>query len=170
MRGRRLLLIVAVFFLIAGGAQTSALAMSRDREGGDIHGSFHSSFQREAPATQVAYARGFHEGRRGFVGGPWFGFGGGLGWDGPWYWGPDYYPPQELINVNYGTIQFKVTPDNTQVYLDQNPMGTVNELNHHRVYTAGGQHDVRLVAPDGQTYDRSVFVAVGQKIKIDAKL
>ncbi len=131
------------------------------------------------PAAAFA-ARGFHGG--GFRAGgrvvlvePYFGFGFGWGpyWDGfwdPWYGYGYGYPNVEVRRVNYGTLDFKVKPASTQVYVDQKYLGTVKELDHHKAYLAGGYHNVKLVAPDGRKVERSIYVAVGRTVKIEEHL
>lgn len=151
----------AAFLLLAGGFQTSALAMPRGGGGRGFVTSFRGEFR---PAYRYGYPG------RVFVG-PAFGF--GWGWGDPWYWDPYYYPGPNVVEVHrvtYGTVEFKVKPESTKVYVDRKFIGTVDELDHHRAYVPAGNHDIKLVAPDGQTLDRNLYVAAGQKIKIERKL
>jgi hypothetical protein len=76
----------------------------------------------------------------------------------------------EVHPVNYGTVEFKVRPENTKVYVDQKFIGTVNDLDHHRAFMHAGNHDIKLVAPDGQTFERTLYVAAGKKFKIQENL
>ncbi len=76
----------------------------------------------------------------------------------------------EVHHVNYGTVEFKVKPKSTKVYVDQKFIGTVNELDHHEAFVAAGNHNIKLVAPDGQKLDRTLYIAAGKKIKIDEAL
>ena len=155
-------LIVAAFLLLAGGFQTSAFAMARAGGGRGFVGSFHGG-------VRSGFYGGFYP-RRVFVG-PAFGF--GWEWGNPWYWGPYYYPGPyavEVHRVNYGTVEFKVKPENTKVYVDQKFIGTVNDLDHHKAYLPAGNHDIKLAAPDGRMLDRTLYVAAGQKIRIQEKL
>ncbi len=150
-------LISAAFLLLAGGFQLSGYAMPR-AGGGRL--------------AVAAFRGGFHPIVRGrvFVG-PAFGWGWGWGWGDPWYWDPYYYPgPMEVQRINYGTVEFKVKPDDTKVYVDQKFIGTVKELDHHKAYVQAGNHDIKLVAPDGQKLDRNLYVAAGQKIKMEYTL
>ncbi len=160
MRNKTWLLTAALFLLI-GGVQTSAMAFTRGGMRGhdrDDHVGVHEGFE------------GGHVGTRVFVG-PAFGF--GWGWGAPWYWGP-YYDPWpgyvEVHRVNYGTVEFKVKPENTKVYVDQKYIGMVKDLDHHKAYMPAGDHEIKLVAPDEQTMDRTLYVAAGQKIKIEENL
>lgn len=158
MRYKSRWLSVAAFFLLVGGMQTSALAMPRGGGAVAFRGAFHGGF----------HGGGFG---RGIVVRPAFGFGWGWGWGyDPWYWDPYYYPgPVEVRRVNYGTVEFKVKPADTKVYVDQKFLGTVNSLDHHKAYVAGGNHDIKLVAPDGNTLDRTVYVPVGRQVKIEQR-
>ena len=88
---------------------------------------------------------------------------------GPWYYGPRTV---EVHRVNYGTIQFNVKPEDTRVYVDGKYLGTVHELegHHHEASLGGGDHNIKLVAPDGRKVERTVYVAIGKKIKFTEKL
>jgi len=161
-------LVVGAFILLTGGLQLSAFAAPEggrgfDRDGrGEIHEGFAGGLR-----------GGFYGGwfpRRAFVG-PGFGF--GWGWDYPGFWGPYYYPGPnvvELHHVDYGTVEFKVKPDTTKVYVDQKFIGMVKDLDHHKAFMKAGNHEIKLESPDGQTLDRTLYVAAGQKIKIDESL
>ena len=155
-------LIVAAFFLLACGMQVTAFALPR--------GGMGAALTRDE-------AVGIHQGFRGvqfphrvFVG-PAFGF--GWEWGGPWMWSPFYYPGPSVVevqHVNFGTVEFKVKPLDTKVYVDQKFIGMVRGLDHHKAYMPAGNHEIKLVAPDGQKMDRTLYVAEGQTIKIDEKL
>jgi len=144
----RTCLFVAAFILLAGGFQTSAFAMSRMGGAVGFRGGFHTFRSGDFHRTVVVR--------------PAFDF--GWGWGYPWYWGPYYYgyPGSYAVEgsqANYGAVEFKVKPDNTKVYVDQKFIGSVNDLDHHKAYMADGNHDIKLVAKDGRTIERSVFVA-----------
>jgi hypothetical protein len=162
------LLVAVMFFLLAGLLPSAGFALPRGHGGrafgGGEGGGFHEGFHGEGH-------RGFPSGRI-FVG-PAYGFGWGFGWGDPWFWGPYYYPNTGMLEVrraNYGTLEFKVKPENTKVYVDKKFIGEVNELDHHKAYVAAGNHDIMLKSPDGQTMERSIYVAAGKKIKIDERL
>ncbi len=159
---RKAWLVAAAFFLLVGGTQMSAFAAPRAGGGRgfdrDDRGGFHEGFHGGA----------FHPG---VFAGPAFGF--GWGWGYPWYWGPYYYPGPDVVevhHVNYGTVEFKVKPETTKVYVDKKFIGEVKDLDHHKAFLPAGDHDIKLVAPDEQTMDRTLYVAAGQKIKIDETL
>lgn len=149
-------LVVAALFLLVGGLQVPAFA----RPGG--------GFVRGGIGFRGGHFGGFRGGFYGFsMWNPAFPYW-GWGWD-PWFNGPDV---MEYERVNYGTVQFQVKPGSTKVYVDQKYLGTVNQLDgcHHQAYVPGGYHSIKLVAPDGQSAERNIYVPVGQKVKIDEKL
>jgi hypothetical protein len=165
MRTRTLLAAVMVL-LMAAVIPSSAYASGRGHSGmafhsgvrGEIHEGFHGHALRGDLSTRI-----FLE--------PAFDF--GWGWDDPWFWGPYYYPGTnelEVRQVNYGTLEFKVKPENTKVYVDKKFIGEVGQLDHQKAYVAVGNHEVMLKAPDGQTMERNIYVAAGKNIKIDEKL
>ena len=159
-------LLVAAFCLLFGGLPVSGFAARRGgggmHNGGSERGESHEGFR------DRDFGRGYG---RAYIG-PSLGW--GWGWNTPWIWGwgPYYYPQNslEVRHVNYGTVEFKVKPENTKVYIDNKYVGTVGELDHHRAYMAQGNHEIKLEAPDGQTMDRTIFIAAGKKIKIKENL
>jgi hypothetical protein len=167
-------LIVAAFFILTGVMPPSALAAQRGRGvmglARDVRGGMHEGFR-----------GGFHgNSNRGvrsprvFIGPSYgFGLGWGWGWGDPWIWGPYYYPGPNVVevrHVNYGTLEFKVKPEDTKVYVDKKFIGTVEDLDHHKAYVEAGNHEITLEAQDGQMIKRDVYVAAGKKIKIDERL
>ncbi len=153
MRNKKLL-VVAMLLLVMGVVPAAAFAQ---------RGGFHGGF-----------GRGHYGGRAVFAY-PGFGFGFGYGGWGPYYpygyWYP--YSPYwggKVYRVDYGTVEFKVKPKSTQVFVDGKYLGRVDELDHQKAYLPGGNHEIRLTAPDGRTFVRTIYVAVGAKIKINEKL
>jgi hypothetical protein len=141
---RRTWLIFSMFCLMVGGLQVSGFAAPRGRGGMHVgrseRGGIHEGFR----------GRSFGRARtpRVFVG-PSFGW--GWGWGSPWIWDPYYYPGSEVLevrHVNYGTVEFKVKPEDTRIYIDKKFAGTVAELDHHKAYMAEGNHEITLKAPD----------------------
>ncbi len=157
MRTKKVL-VVATLFLLAGFVPTAAYAQRggfHSGFGGGFHGGFH---------------HGFHRGG-GWYWGPSFGFGFGGWWPyGYGYWDPYYYGPGYAIPVNYGTVEFKVKPDDTQIFVDNKYMGRVYDLDHHKLYLPSGYHDIRLVATNGTSSERRVYVAAGKKLKVEQRL
>ena len=153
MRSRHWL-VVATLFLLVSLFPASAFAQRGFRGGGFRGGGF-----RGGRVVVVRPSIGF-----GFGWGPYWG-----GYWNPWY-GYGYPDVVQVRRVDYGTLDFKVKPENTQVYVDQKYLGTIKELDHHKAYLAGGYHNIRLVAPDGRAVDRSVYVAVGRTVKIEEHL
>jgi hypothetical protein len=156
------LLVVAALFLLAGFVPTAAYAQRGGFHGG-FGGGYHGGFR-------GGFHGGFHRGG-GFWGWPSFGFGYGA-W-GPYYpydyWYP-YYGPSYGYRVDYGTVEFKVKPEDTQIFVDNKYMGRVYDLDHHKLYLPEGYHDIRLAATNGTSSERKVYVATGKKLKIDQRL
>lgn len=149
----RIWLVSASLFLLLAGLQGVAAASPNARVG--AHVGFHSGGVRliYRPFPRYFWGPAY----------PYWGW--GWGWD-PWYYGP---PAVNVYRVNYGTIQFDVKPKNSRVYVDHKYLGTVGELSgrHHEANLPGGYHDVRVVAPDKREVERTVYVALGQKVKFE---
>lgn len=160
-------LIPAAFFLLLGSLPVS-VAFARGREG--MRGG-HSDFGE----MHERFDGGHHDGDMGraygpnvFMG-PSLGWYWGYGWNYPWIWSPYYYPGPNAVDirhVDYGTLEFKVKPEDTKIYVDNNYIGTVKSLDHHKAYMKQGNHEIRLEAPDGGKLDRTIYVAAGKKIKL----
>ena len=159
MRAKIWLAVAAAFLLLACALPASVLASPHGGGGMRVgRGEMHRGFHRVVPSQRV-YVE------------PYYGFGWGLnlGWGNPWIWDPYYYPGPSVMEVrhaNYGTLEFKVKPEDTKVYVDKKFIGTVNELDHKKAYVAAGNHEIKLEAPDGQSMERNLYVAAGKKIKI----
>ena len=162
-------LIPAAFCLLLGGLQTSTVAFARGRGGGmraphsrlgEAHERFRGGY-RGGDFGRVIRPRVFIE--------PSLGWYWGYGWNYPWIWDPYYYPGPESVevrHVDYGTLEFKVKPEDTKIYVDSKFIGTVKSLDHHQAYMKQGNHEIKLEAPDGGTMDRTIYVAAGKKIKL----
>lgn len=162
--------MIAAFVLLAGTLQTSGFAASRGGRG-----------MRSGPAARGEFHEGFRGGDRDFGRAygprvyinPGWDWGWNWGWDYPWGWGPYYYPAPEIRRlppVNYGTLEFNVKPEQTEIYVDNKFIGTVKSLDHHRAYMKQGDHVITLKAPDGRKTERNIYVAAGKKIKIKETL
>jgi hypothetical protein len=167
---------VAVFSLLVGFMPLSAYASPQVRAGRGFHRDDRGEMNEVSHGeNHEGHYGGYHSGRV-FVG-PYYAPGWSFGWGGgyPWMWGPpSYYYPRnnvvELRHVNYGTLEFKVKPENTKVYVDGEFIGTIKDLDHNKAYVAEGNHEIALKAPDGKTMERNIYVAAGKKIKIEDKL
>jgi hypothetical protein len=160
-------LMMAALILLAGSLQTSVFADQRGRGGmrsgnsaqGEIHEGFRGGYR------SGDFGRGY--GTQIYLGPRpgWYG-----GWYSPWYGWPDYYPGPSVVEVrkiDYGTLEFKVKPEDTEVYIDNKLIGTVKSLDHRKAYVKQGDHEITLKLPGGRTIDRSIYVAAGKKIKIE---
>ena len=120
-------LIPAAFCLLLGGLQTSTVAFARGRGGGmraahsrlgEAHERFRGGY-RGGDFGRVIRPRVFIE--------PSLGWYWGYGWNYPWIWDPYYYPGPESVevrHVDYGTLEFKVKPEDTKIYVDSKFIGT----------------------------------------------
>lgn len=130
--------------------------------------------------SALAQHRGFG-GSRGRVGvffgfspfySPYYAWGPGY----PYYWGwsPWYgYPGEVRVKqVDYGKVEFRVNPVDTQIYVDNKPLGMVRDMEgrHHTAKMPHGYHEIKLVAPDGHTVQRNIYVAAGETFKLDLDL
>ena len=165
-------LMIGAFILLAGSLQITGFAYPRGRGGmrmghserGEIHEGIHNGHR------DRDFGRAY--GGRIFIGPSpeWYW---GWGWNPYGIWGPYYYPGPsqvEVRHVDYGTLEFKVKPEDTQIYIDNKLIGTVRSLDHHKAYAKQGNHEIMLKAPDGRTIDRDIYVAAGKKIRIKETL
>jgi hypothetical protein len=166
-------LVIAACFLCFGGLQLPAFAARRGGGGhGDFdhdgRGSINRGFDRDSHGE---FRGGFDHGYRGgTIIEPYLGFGWGYGWDNPWFGNPYYYSGSnafEFPHENYGTVEFRVKPRTTRVFVDGRFIGMVENLDHNKAYLSPGYHDIRLVPPYGQAINQSVYVLAGKTIKIN---
>ena len=157
-------IIVATLVLLSGGFHAAALAQHGGTGShggmGHSHGGFHGG-----------HHHGFHGGG-GVIPAPAFGFGNGGWWpyDFYGYSYPYYSGAVAFHRPDYGTLEFKVKPGDTQVFVDNRYMGRINDIYKHRVYIPGGYHRIRLIAPNGAESVSKVLVAAGKKSKVEQKL
>jgi hypothetical protein len=162
-------LMVATFILLTACIGAPVFAAPRGGGGG-------RSGRSELGERHEGFRGGFHDGGFGraytprvYVA-PYPGWYFDWGWGPGWIWGPYPYPGPDVVevrHVNYGTLDFKVKPVDTQIYVDNKFIGTVKSLDHHKAYVKQGDHEITLKFPDGRTVDRNIYVAAGKKIKID---
>jgi hypothetical protein len=151
MRVRKWLGCTSLFLLLAG---LPAMALAGPSARGGAHGNFRVG----------GVARIYRPFPHYYFWGPADSFWGwGWGWS-PWYYGPSAV---NVYRINYGIVEFDVKPKNSSVYVDNKYLGTVSQLSgrHHEADLPGGYHAIKIVAPDGRTVERTVYLAVGQKLK-----
>jgi hypothetical protein len=163
-------LMIATLILLAGSLQTSVFAAQRRwsgmGSGNSGRGEFHEGFRGGYRYGDFGRAYGtpiYVE--------PWSGWYGG--WYAPWAGWPGYYPEPNVVEVrhiDYGTLEFKVKPEDTQIYIDKKLIGTVKSLDHQKIYVKQGDHEITLKSSGGRTVERNVYVPVGKKIKINEML
>jgi hypothetical protein len=153
MKSAKWFAISALALLIAVSA-TPAIAHPRVRTGVGVRFGFGVPVYRPYPYRFYGPMYPFYP----------FGFWGY--WSDPRFGGQRYV---QVERVNYGTVDFDVKPSSSQVYVDGKFMGTVNDLNGHghKARLPGGLHEVRIVSPDGRSTTRTIYVAIGEKLKFN---
>lgn len=99
-----------------------------------------------------------------------FGFGGWSPfWGGPWspYWGAPWPPYQ--IGPELGSARLKVTPRDTEVYLDGRLVGVVDDFDgrFQRLRVPPGQYVLELYREGMQTWSRPVLLTPGSTLDIE---
>jgi hypothetical protein len=95
-----------------------------------------------------------------------------------WYPGPGfyagYYGPRvvEVRRVNYGSVDFNVDPQQSQVFVDGRYLGVADDFNGfpQTAKLPAGYHDVKIVSPDGRTVGRRIYVAAGEELNFNLNL
>jgi len=113
---------------------------------------------------------------------------GGVGFRGGFVRGPVYFSPYYGYPVHgfgfagsyvtgygygrgYGRVDFNVKPKTSQIYVDSGYLGVADDFDggfFGRTATLPpGKHTIRIVAPDGRTEQRDVYVMPGRELNID---
>ena len=71
--------------------------------------------------------------------------------------------------VNYGSVDFNVEPQKSQIFVDGQYLGIADDFNGYpqTAKLPAGYHWVRAVAPDGRTIERRIYVAAGQELNFN---
>lgn len=77
----------------------------------------------------------------------------------------------EVARVNYGEVDFNVEPQSSRVWIDGRLLGIADDFNGwpQTAKLPAGYHNVRVVAPNGRTDERRIFVAAGQEMNFNLK-
>jgi len=90
-----------------------------------------------------------------------------------------YYGPRPVVHaaprvvavrpVNYGSVDFNVEPQKSKVFVDGKYLGIADDFNGYpqTAKLSVGYHDIRVVAPDGRTEHRRIYVAAGQEFNFN---
>jgi hypothetical protein len=118
--------------------------------------------------TSDAFARG--RGRPGFriAVRPAYGF---FGFAAPfplYRYSPRYFVP---VRGNYGSVDFNVRPQKSEIYVDGVYIGIADEFNGYpRTATLpAGRHRIRVVAPNGRVENREIYVMPGRELNFNLR-
>ena len=82
---------------------------------------------------------------------------------------PAYSRVVRVERVNYGSVDFNVEPQKSQIFVDGQYLGIADDFNGYpqTAKLPAGYHWVRAVAPDGRTIERRIYVAAGQELNFN---
>lgn len=80
--------------------------------------------------------------------------------------------PVVIAGVPHGAIDFDVTPETTEVYVDGTMRGQVDDFDGHpeKLYLRAGTHVIALKTPDGETVSRKVRIVAGHEMNLKLDL
>ncbi len=80
--------------------------------------------------------------------------------------------PVVIAGVAHGAIDFDVTPETTEVYVDGNMRGQVDDFDGFpdKLYLRAGVHLIALKTPDGGKVSRKVKIVAGHEINLKLDL
>ncbi len=83
-------------------------------------------------------------------------------------------PPTRVVRVervNYGSVDFNVEPQKSQIFVDGRYLGIADDFNGYpqTAKLPAGYHHVRAVAPDGRSIERRIYVAAGEELNFNWK-
>lgn len=80
-----------------------------------------------------------------------------------------FRPYRTVIVGNWGEVDFNVEPQQSKIFVDGAYLGIADDLNgwpsHARL--KAGQHQVRIVAPNGKTYQTRIYVQPGKELNFN---
>ena len=73
--------------------------------------------------------------------------------------------------VRYGSIDFNIRPQKSQVYIDGELLGIADDFNGYpqTARLPAGRYNIRVVAPNGQVEKRRVYVVAGRELNFNLK-
>ena len=87
------------------------------------------------------------------------------------YGGPGYYRMDYRGGGHYGTVDFNVTPKESQVHVDGALIGSADDFNGGIFGSTArllpGTHEIKIVAPDGTQIERRIFVMPGRELNFN---
>lgn len=80
--------------------------------------------------------------------------------------------PVVIGGVPHGAIDFDVTPETTEVYVDGTMRGQVDDFDGfpEKLYLRAGTHLIALKTPDGQKLSRKVRIVAGHEMNLKLDL
>ena len=80
--------------------------------------------------------------------------------------------PVVIAGVPHGAIDFDVTPETTEVYVDGAMRGQVDDFDGFpdKLYLRAGTHVIALKTPDGEKLSRKVRIVAGQEMNLKVDL
>jgi hypothetical protein len=141
MKRRKALLLVGSLLLVSGLSGADAVAASGVR----VHG-------------RVGWGDGWYRPAGGFHARPW----------GP---ASPVVRHVEVRQVNSGTVDFNVEPQESQLFVDGAYFGIADDFNGwpQSAQLPAGWHNVRIVSPSGRTETRRIYVAAGRELNFNLK-
>ena len=86
---------------------------------------------------------------------------------------PVYAGPRvvRIERVNYGSVDFNVQPQKSRIYVDGRYLGIADDFNGYpqTAKLSPGYHTVRVVAPNGRSESRRIYVAAGRELNFNLK-
>jgi hypothetical protein len=80
--------------------------------------------------------------------------------------------PVVIAGVLHGAIDFDVTPETTEVYVDGTMRGQVDDFDGvpEKLYLRAGTHRIALKTPGGETVSRKVRIVAGHEMNLKLDL
>jgi PEGA domain-containing protein len=80
--------------------------------------------------------------------------------------------PVVIAGVPHGAIDFDVTPETTEVYVDGTMRGQVDDFDGvpEKLYLRAGTHLIALKTPGGETVSRKVRIVAGHEMNLKLDL
>lgn len=80
--------------------------------------------------------------------------------------------PVVIAGVPHGAIDFDVTPETTEVYVDGTMRGQVDDFDGYpeKLYLRAGTHVIALKTPDGPRVSRKVRIVAGHEMNLKLDL
>ncbi len=73
--------------------------------------------------------------------------------------------------VRYGSIDFNIRPQKSQIYIDGKLLGIADDFNGYpqTARLPAGRYNIRVVTPNGHVESRRVYVVAGRELNFNLK-